>query len=346
MKQFLSRKVPLIAVLLITIFSVFTTYFFTARNYSNKMADLLSNQANSTSLSTVNGATCSYKLKRLNGYGFVKPLMFVESNCESDRFSSVKQEINNLIEGYKKSGVLNSASVYLKEYNNNDWMTINESEMYKPGSLLKVPELITFLKMEEDHPGILEKELTFEHPYSTTKKPIFLSQSIQLGQKYTIKQLLKYMIEYSDNNATLLLNANIDVNTFKKVFTDFGLQAPDWNAIDYPVNVKNYSLFLRSLYNASYLNTENSEFATELLSKCDFKDGILKGLPSDIRVAHKFGEAGDAKEVQLHESALVYINNNPYLLTVMTKGKDLTQLPKVISDISEKVYRNMLTNVD
>jgi beta-lactamase class A len=35
------------------------------------------------------------------------------------------------------------------------------------------------------------------------------------------------------------------------------------------------------------------------LGKSVFKDGILKGLPNNIKVAHKFGEDGDPVEKQL-----------------------------------------------
>jgi beta-lactamase class A len=56
---------------------------------------------------------------------------------------------------------------------------------------------------------------------------------------------------------------------------------------------------------------------------------------------HKFGEAGDANEKQLHESAIIYLDNNPYLLTIMTKGNDMKKLPDVINQISALIYQNM-----
>jgi hypothetical protein len=95
---------------------------------------------------------------------------------------------------------------------------------------------------------------------------------------------------------------------------------------------------MRVLYNASYLNPEDSEFCTELLTHCDFVNGLVNGLPKDTKVAHKFGEAGDNINAHFSESGIIYIHNSPYLLTVMTKGKDKTKLPAVISDISRKVY--------
>jgi beta-lactamase class A len=139
----------------------------------------------------------------------------------------------------------------------------------------------------------------------------------------------------------MLLNQNIDVKVFKKVFTDLGLTEPNWYAKNYPISVSEYSIFLRALFNASYLNTKDSEFALELLTKSDFKEGIENGLPSNIELAHKFGESGNATEKQLHESAIIYLNNNPILITIMTKGKDMRKLPEVIKEASKLVYNQM-----
>jgi len=252
--------------------------------------------------------------------------------------------VYQLIENYKKNKVITSASVYLKAYSTNDWTSINPDEKFKPGSLLKVPELITFLRMNEIKPGILDKVILFDKPFDSAKKPEFVSKSIQLGQKYTVRELLTYMIAYSDNNATYILNTLIDVDVFKKVFTDLDLPAPDWNASDYPLTASDFSLFMRALFNASYLTIEDSEFATKLLSKSDFKEGILKSLPPSIKAIHKFGEAGDLVEKQLHESAVIYLDNSPYLVTIMTKGNDMKKLPEVISQISSLIYQNMNTS--
>ncbi len=78
--------------------------------------------------------SCSYNLKRLNGYSLIKPLMFVDNDCEAEDLNTVKENINKLIEGYKLAGDLISASVYLKDYSKNEWIGINENEKFNPGN--------------------------------------------------------------------------------------------------------------------------------------------------------------------------------------------------------------------
>jgi beta-lactamase class A len=285
---------------------------------------------------------CDYDIKRKSGFSYIKPILYVDTKCESDHLSSVKQSVNDMIENYKKIEVINSASVYIKELNGSGWTAVNGDEEFMPGSLMKVPELIAYLKMNEIKPGILDKVITFNKAEAINRSTNFNSKSIQLGHSYTIRELLKYMINYSDNNATALLNKNIDMEVFKKVFTDLNLPAPDWSAKTYPITAKEFTVFMRALYNGTYLNDENSEIATKLLSQCDFKQGMIAGLPANTKVAHKFGESGTQSEQQLSESAIVYLDNNPYTITIMTKGKDYKKLPQVIKEISSTVYQQML----
>ena len=236
------------------------------------------------------------------------------------------------------NGVTNT-SVYLRT--GPQWTVVNENEKYQPGSLFKVPVLITILKMDEENPGFLNKVISYKNPIQVDKKLNFPSKTIQLGSSYTIKELLTFMIKYSDNVATVLLEQNMKNEILQKLFSDIGLEVPNAYSSEYLFTAKDYSLFMRTIFNASYLSSENSEFAAELLSECNFKDGIEKGIPSNTKIAHKFGEAGSNDEKQLHESAVIYLGDKGYLLTVMTKGKDIKTLSSLIGEISRAVYNDV-----
>lgn len=267
--------------------------------------------------------------------------MFVDEICESKKLLPVKSQIEQLIENYKNQKNIVQASVYLRDFNQTAWISINSNENYLPGSLFKVPILVCFLKMNELHPGILDKKIRYTYPFESSLAVAFQSKSIKLGSTYSIRELLKYMIVYSDNQATMLLNQNIDDAILKKIFNDLNLQIPDIKAPQYFFTVNQYSKFMRAIYNGCYLTHENSEYAAKLLSQTVFREGIQSPLPNDIVIAHKFGETGNLNEIQLHESAIVYLDNRPYLLTIMTKGKDNKSLSALISDISKIVFSQM-----
>ncbi|WP_293894261.1 serine hydrolase [Flavobacterium sp.] len=290
--------------------------------------------------------SCNYDVKRMNGYKFIKPLMFVDEECESAPLAGIKQKMAAIIDRYKTTGDLTTASVYLREYAHNEWTSVNDGDKFDPGSLFKVPVLIAILRQDEINPGFLNKSIVYDQRVDAGKNVAFASKTIQFGQSYTVKELLSYMIKYSDNNATILLEKNLEPKILQKLFSDVGLEVPNMYASQYLFTTREYSYFMRAIYNAAYLSIEHSEYAGELLSQSNFKEGILKGLPPGTKVAHKFGESGNQNDKQLHESAIVYLANKPYLLTVMTKGKDNKKLSQFIGEISQTVYTDMLNEAN
>lgn len=151
------------------------------------------------------------------------------------------------------------------------------------------------------------------------------------------------MIIYSDNNAYEILLANIDKTFLSNVYNDFGIILPDGGHPD-SITARDFSLFLRVLYNASYLDKNYSEKALELLTETEFEGGLTLNLPKNITVAHKFGErfigtdTGQEISEELHDCGIIYYPGHPYVLCVMTKGKDFNSLALVISNISKKIY--------
>ena len=90
-----------------------------------------------------------------------------------------------------------------------------------------------------------------------------------------------------------------------------------------------------------------SEKALELLDKTDFPQGIDAGTPPNINVADKFGErdfadaGGKIYSRELHDCGIIYYPEYNYLLCIMTKGRDLSELADVIKDISSLTYNTI-----
>jgi beta-lactamase class A len=335
----LKKKVPLFYTL--SLFLVTNVFYLLILQQQRKLitdagsGELTQTQSHSSS------EYCNYRLVRLQGYRYIHPLMFFDNDCESSEMGGVKSKIETVINDFKRQGLLSNASVYLRSFNSAEWIAIDGDLKYSPGSLMKVPALMTFLKMSERKPGLLDQKVVYDKPIPDGRNINFQSKSIELGKSYTIRELLQYMITYSDNKATLLLGKYLDVDIFKKLFDDLGLRAPEWNEVQFKLSPKEYSLFFRLLYNASYLSRQDSEYCLELLNTCNFREGLVAGLPSNINVSHKFGEAGYDNSPELSESGIIFMNNHPYLLTVMTNGNDMKKLPEAISKISAVVYDQM-----
>jgi len=296
-----------------------------------------SKNLSTTSINAILNNNC--KIGTQKGYKLIKPMLWAKPAKESQAFAALKTQLIRTIESDSRQKLLTSASVYLYSFSDGDWTYINPNESFNPGSLIKVPMLITYLEMAEKDPKIMNKKILCENnDYIPTQT--YETHAINPGRSYTVRELLHSMIAYSDNNATNLLNKNADLHLFRKAFTDLNIPEPNLGDREFQISAKRYSRFLIVLYNASYLSRNSSELALRLLSECDFKEGMVKELPTNIPVAHKFGEWGDNKLNQhvLSESGIVYYNDKPYLLTVMTKGTNVKNLAPEISKISKMTY--------
>ncbi len=278
---------------------------------------------------------------RETNFKFIRPLLLADINYEDDHLLILKSNVNRYIELMKARGVLSSASVYVRKFKDGGWFTINSDEIYSPGSLLKVGLLISYLKDAEANSALLKKKLFFEDHYTVIVKPNFVDNKLTPGKFYSVEDLLYQMIVHSDNDATVLLMNNLNMATYRKLYSDLNLREPDLNEQDHPMTITEVSKFLRILFNSSYLNKASSESALTLLSKTSFKTGILNSIDKNVPVVHKFGERGVNEEKQLHEIGIIYLENNPYLLGVMTRGNDYETLPSVLSDISALVFDEM-----
>jgi beta-lactamase class A len=240
------------------------------------------------------------------------------------------------------------ASVYFRDLDAGPTMGINEHTDYIPASLLKVPLVLTYLDLSESDPGLLGQKIPYgsgvaERVPNQTFKP---STLLREGALYTVKELIEHAIVNSDNVAAELLYEHLDTLGGKallsETYRNLGIIEMGSDLDKEAVNTKSYGSIMRMLYNASYLNQENSELFLKLLSESEFKDGLRAGVPESITVAHKFGErfAEDGRK-QLHDCGIVYFPRNPYLLCVMTKGSDFGKLAAVIKTISSEVYKEV-----
>lgn len=279
-------------------------------------------------------------LLRQKKSAFVKPLLLSDLLVQDRKMSNLKSELSAYLNQKQKANIITGASVYIRKLNSGSWIAINENEMYNPASLMKVAYLITFLKESESNPGLLSKKVYFNEHFTKGNNQNIVDFKLQEKRFYTIRELLEAMIVYSDNDATGLLTQNLNQQRFHKLFEDLGLQKPSTTG-EYFINASEYARFFRILYNATYLNPENSELAVQLLLNSTFREGICKNLDPSIPVAHKFGERIINNVAQLHEFGIVYYRNEPYLIGVMGKANSLTPLKEMVSDVSGMVYAYM-----
>jgi beta-lactamase class A len=268
---------------------------------------------------------------------FIKPLLTVKYGDQKDffEFAPLQKKIDDEINSIEKEKTVESVSLYFRDLNDGHWVGVNEDTKFNPASLFKIPLMIAYLKNAETDPSVLSKKLYYSESGSTVLKT---------GTSYSVDELIRYMIIYSDNAAKKLLANNIQYKALSDVYSDLGLSGKESDIEK--ISARSYSLFFRVLYNASYLNQEMSERALKLLNETEYKEGLVAGTPTGVNVSHKFGEFGQMENgklvsLEFHDCGIIYKPEHNFFLCVMTKGNNTQVMGQTISNLTKLIYNSL-----
>jgi len=289
-------------------------------------------------------ANTAIPLRANSQFVYINPLLMCgwEDGPISPQMDSIVRKLSDRI-GTATSGQSNTgvpAGLYYRDLTTGKWFGVNEDETFTPGSLLKVPLMVSYLKLAETDPSVLKKTYSFDAASDEVHLQNFKPQHpILAGVPYTVAELLKSMVADSDNNAAQLLSSHADDDLINEIFSMFKYSPPKNVLGQGYLTPRNFTYFLRVLYNATYLDQSSSEQALAIMASSTFADGLRAGLPQDIKVADKFGERElGSNNVELHDCGIVYYPDHPYALCIMTRGTDFDTLEKLIADLSRDVF--------
>lgn len=277
-----------------------------------------------------------------NEYKFINPILLSGDQDESKELEPLAKQISTTISNLKqKAGSkLESVAVYFRDLNSGHWTGVSQDEQYAPSSMLKVVMMIGYLKDAETDPAVFNKTLTYESDTSGQHYPP--TQTLSDGP-HTVTELIRAMIVDSDNAALDALFSN-NREAFINVFKSLRLPPPaSLTTLDF-MSPRKFSAVFRALYNGTYLSRPSSEAVLGLMTNTTFTKGLVAGVPSNTKVAHKFGEhtqndvTGKLRFRELHDCGIVYYPTKPYFLCVMTRGQDFSEMESVIKAVSKTTY--------
>jgi beta-lactamase class A len=275
----------------------------------------------------------------------------VRNNClqrpvvSKRAYIDLKSKLTSYIEDKKTNGDIGHVSIYFRDLERGPTLGMDEHTAFSPASLLKLPMMITYYQLAEEQPGLLDTTVTINSNFNEHFQFFPPSKTLQGGQQYTLDELVTRMIKYSDNQAYFFLRDYLQVlapneDRLGKTFIALGIIDPK-DDLDQTLSVKTYASIFVQLYNSTFFNDEAwSEKALAVLAEAEFDRGLRQGIPTNLELAHKFGERTNLSENlnQLHDCGIVYYPNNPYLLCIMSQGRDFNKLSETIGEISQMVY--------
>lgn len=286
---------------------------------------------------------CERKFDLVNpSLGCKQPDFAIKKTGYADLISKLELKISD----EKSAGKISNASIYFRDLMNGPTFGINAEEKFTPASLLKLPLAIVFYKLDDDKNDIFSKKILYEgHKGGGFVQNVPPAETVTPGQSYSVQELIRKSLVFSDNESTGTLLEVLEYlggerDLFRDSLVDMGLLPPNSDS-DRTISVRSYAGIYRLLFNASYLSLENSNLVLALLSQSAFNDGLRAGVPANIPIAHKFGERMEGGANQLHDCGIIYFPKNPYLLCIMSQGKNISELEKFIQSVSESVYKEV-----
>jgi beta-lactamase class A len=275
---------------------------------------------------------------------FINPLLDCAENTgvRSPKAAALEEKVQSIIDRMKKNLEVEDVSVYYRDLNNGPIFGINEFAEFAGASLMKVPVMISYLKLAEGNPDLLKNKIVFDpqkHVLQNYSQMLDPPSPLIEGESYDISSLIGKMIIDSDNQASSMLLFDHPEIDIIRVLRDMGVKVVIRNDTAF-ISVRDYASVFRILYNSTYLPRSLSSAALDILARSKFDDGLLAGVDRGVPVAHKFGERTNEDVNQLHDCGIVYYPGRPYLLCIMTKGrKGFEPLLKTIVEISKVVFQ-------
>lgn len=255
-------------------------------------------------------------------------------------FTGLRTQLNDYVaKAPAKTGV------YFEYLPTGNSIGVNEKEVFFTASLIKLPVVMrTYYLINE---GKIAKNQVIKLTASYLDKGFGDLWMRGEGAELTVKELTDAVLLHSDNTAYRALLDLID---------DFNSDSGDkrslldvYNYLDIAnddaggnagITPKNFASILRSLYLSAYLPYGYSNHILEHLTESEFDDWLPEPIPSDVKVAHKFGlYNAEPHQYAVHsDCGIIYQPKRPYMLCVMVNTFDETVARTIIRAISKMSY--------
>lgn len=132
------------------------------------------------------------------------------------------------------------------------------------------------------------------------------------------KNLLKQMINQSNNEAWYTLNRQVTYTAIEKYAKSQGLSSFD--AQENVITASDIALLLQKLYKREVLNEDHTRLLLSYMQNTNNETMIPQEVPVGSVFYHKYGQLED----RLHDVAIIDFQNKPIVLAIYTKGGEDT----------------------
>ena len=228
-------------------------------------------------------------------------------------------------------------SVYVKDFATGETLNLNSDQVYVEASTIKLPLVLYIYELAAQGKINLDAKLTYTPEYYAQGTGIL--QGEPFGGQYTIRELSRLSMEYSDNVAWKMLLDFMGQDKLTAYEKSLGAKATGGDNGLYITTPEDMGIYLERLLNFSEEKPEYGNEVLHYMANSIFSEGIPQDLPDDIVVAHKMGALND----KFHDVGIVF-GNRPYIIAIFTDEaweevslQTLADVSRIINDYQESV---------
>lgn len=273
----------------------------------------------------------------------------------TDSFNIVQLElkINSLI---KDSGA-ETVAVAFYDLAGRKTLFINPDVSFHAASTMKVPVMMEIYRQALERKLTLDERITIKSDFVSIADGSRYSISPEddsegslykrIGEKETIRKLVRLMIANSSNLATNLLIERVTAARVMSLMKRLGAPnmkvlrgVEDGKAFEKGLNntatARDLLTLMRAIAEGRIVSREACKQMVNVMLAQRFNEGIPAGVPRTARVAHKTGSITKVN----HDAGIVFPRDRkPYVIVVLTRGIGEPQRAhKLIADISAAVF--------
>jgi beta-lactamase class A len=254
-----------------------------------------------------------------------------------------------------------TVAVSYRDIQSGESLDINADSVFHAASTMKIPVMIEVLRRSQRGGFGLDQEILLVNQFASLAdgSPFSLNAADdgdttlyqKIGERVTVRELLRRMITRSSNLATNQLIELVSAVRVTQTAHEFGAAhmsvlrgVEDQKAFDKGMinttTSADLATLLAAIEKGTLLSKESSAEMREVLLAQEFNEKIPAGLPPGTKVAHKTGEITAVS----HDAAVVYPEGRkPYVLVVLTKGiRESAASSTLIADISRLVWNHAM----
>lgn len=249
-------------------------------------------------------------------------------------FRPLRLKLEELVEKWAKQGIV--VAIQMEYLNTGSYLSINQNYRMLPASLTKVPVSMMVLRRIEQ--GTLNFDQILEIKEEDRDSKWGEMYKLPVGTKLSLREVVEKSLIESDNTAHKMLYRLVGVEEAQDMSQELNLE--DLFDKEGKISAREYAKLLRSLYTSSYLTPEHSQLLLDLMTRDQVVKFLIRGLGSEVKYAHKFGESSAIYSYL--DAGIVYVPNRPYVLVVMVHdeaGKVRMSRELAGEEIFEKVAK-------